>query len=166
MAQVARAGAAALAAYVGFQFVQQQRAIEFATAYAQSAGLHQARVTAMPRPVSPFNWMVVVDDGEHYHYALISLARREMPSQAAAGAGFITRLAAPYLPLDQAIWVRTERYGRLPQAALVKEVLQQPQLAFFRWFAEYPVLYRIDEGSPATCVWFQDLRFLTPGRSR
>ncbi|MEK6593372.1 MAG: metal-dependent hydrolase [Pseudomonadota bacterium] len=155
----------ALAAYVAFQFSLQQRALEFAEAYAQSAGLKQAKVSAMPRPVSPFNWMVVVDEGERYHYALISLSRREIPPQPTAETGFIARLAAPYLPLDRAIWVGAERYGPQQQAALAREALQQPQLAFFRWFAEYPALYRIDSGNPSTCIWFQDLRFLTPGRN-
>jgi inner membrane protein len=43
-------------------------------------------------------------------------------------------------------------------------VLGDPQLGFFRWFADYPALYRIDRGNPSTCVWFQDLRFAIPGR--
>jgi inner membrane protein len=159
-------GVAVLAAYVGFQFLLQQRAIEFATAYAQSGGLRQPRVSAMPRPVSPFNWMVVVEDGERYHYALISLSRREMPSPSAAQNGFIARLGAPYLPLEHAIWVQSDRYGPPHHAALAKQALQQPQLAFLRWFAVYPVLYRVDSGNPSTCVWFQDLRFLTPGRDK
>jgi inner membrane protein len=158
-------GVAVLAAYVGFQFVQQQRAVAFARAYVQSAGLQQATVSAMPRPVSPFNWMVVVEENGRYHYALISLSRREPALQPTPQDGFISRLAAAYLPLEHAVWLRAERYGAEPAgAALAKEVLAQPQLDFFRWFAEYPMLYRIDTGSSPTCVWFQDLRFLTPGR--
>jgi inner membrane protein len=43
--------------------------------------------------------------------------------------------------------------------------MAHPQFAFFRWFAQYPVLYRIDTGNPSSCVWFQDLRFFTPGRA-
>jgi inner membrane protein len=160
------AGIAVLAAYVGFQYVQQQRAIDFAEAYARSAGIQQARISAMPRPVSPFNWMVVVEEaGERYHYALISLSRREMPAAPTAQSSFIERLAAPYLPLAQAVWLSAERYGTPQQAALARQALQQPQLEFFRWFAEYPMLYRVDSGNPSTCVWFQDLRFLTPGRN-
>lgn len=27
------------------------------------------------------------------------------------------------------------------------------------------MLYRVERGNPSTCVWFQDLRFFTPGRS-
>ena len=43
---------------------------------------------------------------------------------------------------------------------------RQEPFRFFRWFAAYPVLYRVDAGNPSTCVWFQDLRFFTPGRGR
>ena len=45
-----------------------------------------------------------------------------------------------------------------------REAWSQPQFAFFRWFAEEPVLLRVDSGNPSTCAWFQDLRFFTPGR--
>jgi inner membrane protein len=159
----ALAGLAVLCGYVAFQFVLQQRAIEFGAAHARAAGITGARVTAMPRPVSPFNWMVVVEDGERYHYALVNLARRE-PVRLAADVGFIRRLSAPYLPLERAVWEQAERFGAGREAALAKEAWQQPQLAFFRWFAEYPVLYKVEANNPGVCVWFQDLRFLTPGR--
>lgn len=152
-----------LCGYVVFQYFLQQRAVDFGGQYAASAGLRNARISALPRPVSPFNWMVVVDDGERYHYSLVSLSRREAP-QLAAEAGFVARLGAPYLPLDQAAWVSVDRLGAMPQAVVAKEVLTHPEFGFFRWFAQYPVLYRVDEGHPSTCVWFHDLRFFTPGR--
>jgi inner membrane protein len=161
------AGLAVLCAYVGFQFVQQQRAIDFGEQYARQSGLGNARITAMPRPVSPFNWMVVAETDERYHYSLISLSRREAPPPLPADAGFFARMGAPYLPLTKARWVVAERWGTDPsaQSLLAREVLAHPQFAFFRWFAQYPVLYRIDRGNPHTCVWFQDLRFFTPGRA-
>ena len=158
------AGLAVLCGYVGFQYLQQQRAVQFGEQYAAAMKLPEARVSAIPRPVSPFNWMVVVDDGERYHYSLVNLHRREA-RQPAADAGFIARLDAPYLPLDQAAWVSADRYGSLQHAALAREALNQPQFGFFRWFAQYPALYRIDHGNPSICVWFQDLRFFTPGRT-
>jgi inner membrane protein len=43
---------------------------------------------------------------------------------------------------------------------------QAPGLAFFRWFAEAPLAVDVRRGNPSTCVWFQDLRFLTPGRDQ
>lgn len=160
----ALAGLAVLAGYVFFQYALQQRAVDFGASYAQAAGLKNAHVAALPRPVSPFNWMVVVSEDDRFHYSLVNLARRE-PAGLAGDAGFIARLSAPYLPLDQAVWTQAARYGATPaEISVAKEAWQQPQLAFFRWFAEYPVLYKVEAGNPDTCVWFQDLRFFTPGR--
>ncbi|MCW5606154.1 MAG: metal-dependent hydrolase, partial [Burkholderiales bacterium] len=159
------AGVAVLAAYVASQFVLQQQAVEVGSGYARDAGLEQARVSALPRPVSPFNWTVIVDDGERYHYSHVSLWRREMPRAPAPDAGLFERLGAAYLPADRARWERAERFGATPaQGLLAKTIMAQPQFEFFRWFAEYPVLYRIDAENPGVCVWFQDLRFFTPGR--
>lgn len=158
------AGLAALCGYVVLQFALQQQAIAFGEQYASRAGVSGARVSALPRPVSPFNWMVVVEEDARYHYSLISLSRRAPPPPLAADAGFLTRMGAAYMPLAHAAWVQTERYGAVPQAMLAREVLAHPQFAFFRWFAMYPALFRIDTADAVTCVWFHDLRFFTPGR--
>ena len=160
----ALAGVVVLCAYVGFQFVMQQRAVDFGEQYARASGMQGARVSALPRPASPFNWMVVVEADERYHYSFVNLVSRDAPPIPAANAGFITRLAAHYLPLDQARWVQADRWGAAAHAALAREVMAQPQFVFYKWFAQYPLLYRVDVGNPHTCVWFQDLRFFTPGR--
>ena len=159
-------GLAVLSGYVVFQYAQQQRAIAFGVEYAATHGMHEAKVSASPRPVSPYNWMVIVAERDRYHYALVNVSRRAPRAVAPHSAGFFARLDAPYLPLSQAIWVRAERYGSTPgQAALAKLAYWQAPFAFFRWFAAYPVLLRIDAHNPQTCVWFQDLRFFTPGRA-
>jgi inner membrane protein len=163
------AGLAALCAYVVFQFVMQQRAVSLGEQYASKSGLRGARVTASPRPVSPLNWMVIVEADNRYHYSLVNLSSGAAPVLA-PDAGFVARLAAPYLPLNHAQWVSVDRFGSPAapaQFALAQEVMNHPQFAFFRWFAQYPVLYRVDAGNPPAlnvCVWFQDLRFFTPGR--
>jgi inner membrane protein len=90
----------------------------------------------------------------------------DAPAPLPADAGFLERISAPYLPLNHAIWVSTARYGSNAQdAALARDAWHSPGLGFFRWFALYPVVYRIERGAPSTCVWFQDLRFFTPGRN-
>jgi inner membrane protein len=67
--------------------------------------------------------------------------------------------------LNDARWITAERYGtRLADILLAREAYAQPNFRFFRWFAVYPSLLRIDVGNPERCVWFQDLRFVTPGR--
>jgi inner membrane protein len=158
-------GLAVLAGYVGFQAVLHSRAVDFGTEYAKRAGLGAATVTAIPRPVSPFNWTVFVTEGDRYHYAHVNLVREQMPPPPGPDAGLFERYGAPYAPLAQAKWVALDKYGG-DDSALAARVLADPRLGFFRWFAEFPVLYRIDRGNPSTCVWFQDLRFVTPGSDR
>src|SRR5262249_36579151 len=115
-------------------------------------------------PPTPLNWMVVVEAGERIDYALVRLGDGAVPAALPSDAGFIRRLTAPYLPRDAAIWGRNLRYGAGPAAAPARERGQRPEFAFFRWFAMYPAVYRVDHGNPSTCVWFHDLRFFTPGR--
>lgn len=152
-----------LCGYVAFQAVQQQRAIEFGQAHARAAGLSIARVSAIPRPVSPFNWMVVVEDGDRIDFSQVSLSRAK-PYVSPPDAGFIARLSAPYLPLGEARWTVAHRYGPEATRSMVRAAWDAPELAFYRWFAAYPVFYRADQGNPYSCVWFEDLRFVTPGR--
>ena len=154
------AASALLCGYVGFQYVQKQRALDFGAEYAKSMALRDASVTVHPRPVSPFNWTVFVSDGEAHRFAHVNLIRQE-PRRYAPGDGFIARIDSPYLPLDQAVWVTRRRYGET-QAAMIREAWNADELAFFRWFAALPAFDGMSEGS--SCVWFTDLRFLTPGR--
>lgn len=156
------AASAILVAYVGFQYVQRQDALDVAGQYAASQGLQGARIEAHPRPVSPFNWTIFVSDDEAHRFAHINLLR-EAPRQASAQDGFIARLDAPYMPVAHASWQTRPRYGETAGAqALARQAWESPSLDFFRWFADLPAIGGIGEGS--TCVWFVDLRFLTPGR--
>jgi inner membrane protein len=150
-----------LCGYVGFQYVLKQGALDVGEGYAQSLRLKDARITAHPRPVSPFNWTVFVSDATEHHYAHVSLIRKEMPEPYKPGDGFIARLSAPYLPAHRAIWVQRTRYGHT-DAQTGREAWNSEGLGFFRWFADLPAL----EGRDERCVWFADLRFLTPGRDR
>jgi inner membrane protein len=156
------AGLAVLAGYVGLQALAHSRALDFGAEHARRAGFRAAEVSAIPRPVSPFNWMVVVSEGDRYHYANVNLVRDVTPPDTG---GFIARLDAAYAPLAKASWVAVEKYGAgSAERELAARALGDAKLAFFRWFADYPALYRIDRGNPSTCVWFQDLRFVIPGR--
>ena len=158
-------GLSVLAGYVAMQAVLHSRAVDFGIAHAKEAGLAATRIDAVPRPVSPFNWMVMIETPERYHYAFVNLVRDRAPAPPGPDTGFIARLDAAYQPLAGAKWVVAEKLGRVEsERELARTVLASPEMAFYRWFAEYPVLYRIDRGNPSTCVWFEDLRFETPGR--
>ena len=154
----ALAASVLLAGYVGFQYAQKRKALEFGQAYARDQAM-EARVSAHPRPVSPFNWTVFVSTDAEHRFAHVNLVRSE-PRAYRPGDGFIARVDAPYLPLHQAAWVVQTRYGHPPQDALGREAWSIPELGFFRWFADLPAF----DGAAEGCVWFTDLRFLTPGR--
>jgi inner membrane protein len=156
------AASAFLVAYVGFQYLQRQDALEVAERYAAAQGLHAARIEAHPRPVSPFNWTVFVSDEEAHRFAHVNLLR-DAPRRVSSEDGFLARLDAPYRPVANATWQVRPRYGETKEAqALAREAWASSSLDFFRWFADLPAFGGVSEGS--TCVWFVDLRFLTPGR--
>jgi inner membrane protein len=161
----ALAGVVALVGYVAFQWVLRQQAIDFGTSYARARGLHEAEASAQPRPVSPFNWTVIVTEGERYHYAHVNLVREKPPPAPTAQTSFLARLDAAYQPPAHAVWTRAERFGAdARESSLAREAYAQPAFEFFRWFAAYPALLRVEPGNPHQCVWFHDLRFVTPGR--
>ena len=156
---------AVLAGYVGFQAVQHRHAIEAGREYARTHQLFAARVSALERPLSPFNWRLIVARGDEQHYADVNLIARTLPEPAGPDAGLIARISSAFAPVSMARWVSAPRFGDTPENRHVaREAWQQPAFAFYRRFADFPALYRIDRGNPSTCVWFQDLRFALPGR--
>ena len=154
------AASIALCAYVGFQYLQKQEALEFGKEYATARNLAGVRVAAHPRPVSPFNWTVFVSDQHAHRFAHINL-RRTAPQPYQPGDGFIARIDSPYLPKDQAAWVTRSRFGESGHE-FAREAWNSEVLGFFRWFADLPALAAVTENP--TCAWFVDLRFMTPGR--
>jgi len=155
------AASAVLAGYVGFQYLQKQKAIEFGEQFARTHGMGSASVAVHPRPVSPFNWIVFVSDAEAHHFAHVNLVREQPPTYR-PGDGFIARLDSIYQPLSAARWETRSRYGEGDARPLVQEAWNSPAMAVYRWFADQPAFDGTSTGS--TCVWFIDLRFLTPGR--
>lgn len=164
----AAAACIVLAAYVGgLQLYLQHRALEVGRERARALDWPDARVSALARAVSPFNWTVIVERDGDYRYANINLRAREVPPDPGPEAYFITRMAASFYPVSSAIWNRASRYGRLPEEiALAREAWNQSGFAFFRWFSDFPVLLQVAHGNPSTCVWFRDLRFSNPGVAR
>lgn len=158
------AALAMLCAYVGVQGLLRQQAIEVGQQYARASGMPAAQVDAIPRPPLATNWTVVVSTPDEYRIAHVNLWRDDAPVPN-ADAGFLARLHAAYAPPAMAQWSAKARFGAsADERALAQEAWQQAAFGFYRWFAALPALYRIDHGNPSTCVWFEDLRFLIPGR--
>ena len=152
--------AAVLAAYVGFQAVLKESALDFAREYARTQGLQKVELTAYPRALSPFNWTVYASDELAHRYAHVNLLRKE-PLPAAHG--FVARMDAAFQPPGLARWETRTRYGEsAAQQAIAREAWESPALGFMRWFAEKPAFDGLTGGS--SCAWFLDLRFVNPGR--
>jgi inner membrane protein len=150
-----------LPAYIGFQYLQKEKATAFGESYARALGLPNAVVNAQPRPVSPFNWTVFVSNADAHRFADVNLVRRNV-IELKPGDSFIERLDAAYLPLSQAHWQIRSRYGEGELEPVARDAWNSPAMDPFRWFAALPAFD--GASSDPTCVWFADLRFLTPGR--
>ncbi|MGH7853629.1 MAG: metal-dependent hydrolase, partial [Candidatus Binatia bacterium] len=121
---------------------------------------------AIPQPLSPFNWMAVVEQPATYHLSYISLLRDVTPPEPPADASWLRSLSASYRPVKAAQWQQVPRYGAVDaDVTLVQAAWQADALARYRDFALFPAVYRVARGPARTCVWFQDLRFAIRGRA-
>jgi inner membrane protein len=154
---------ALLPAWVGVSLLGREEAVRFARQYADRHGIAARTIDAAPRPASPFNWTVVIFDGAQYRYAHVNTRRAE-PLAAGPDDNFIRRFSAPYQPLDRAQWHTAMKFPEGPDQALARTAWTHPDFEFFRWFALFPAFERVERGADGECVWFKDLRFLTPGR--
>ncbi len=155
--------------WVGLAWAGKQEAQALGWQHAQQQGIAAQWVDTMPRPASPFNWTVTVFDGQRYHVAHLN-TRRTQPLRAGPGDSFIRRFSAPYLPADQAPW---QTHWQMGDPATTPDWVAQAwaheAFATFRWFAQSPLLMRVQQqagpdGRPERCALFRDLRFDFPGR--
>lgn len=159
-APTAAATLAAIAAFLVALSMLREQALAVARDYARAAGLEPATVHAVPQPLSPAHWSLIVPDDRGYRVAYLDLLARQ-PAHIPPDASPLRRMAAGYRPTDALQWVEHMRFGEEP--SLAREAWDGPQLASFRRFATLPALYRIDRDDGVLCVWFTDLRHALPG---
>ncbi len=158
----ATTGFIVLTLYLGLQGWAHQRAIDIGEQAAEINNWRETTVNAMPQPLSPFHWKIIVEHKEHYHVALARLFGQAY--QASDDDGFFPHLWAAYQPLAGLAWIREDRYGYdRYQARLIKQAWHNDIMTDFRRFARFPVL-TINNQSSKPCHWFSDLRFIIPGR--
>lgn len=161
---MARAAIALMGMYVSGQAALQLEAQRFAGERLDASAPAVPRAFAIAQPLSPLHWRVFVPTENGYQTSTIRLVNATtFPEFAARMLGFGEMLAA-YRSRDDAIWEVHSCFGDDPEeAALAREVWDNPLLSAFRKFAAYPALYRIDRSGSQACVWFTDLRFNFPG---
>ncbi|MEA3275578.1 MAG: metal-dependent hydrolase [Pseudomonadota bacterium] len=159
----ARLGLLLLAGYLGLQVVLQQQARALGEAYVNVHALEDASVHPLPQPLSPFNWLVIVTEGQRYHVALVNLAATDANPKWYSQLGWLGRLQSAYRPRHALTWKLSDRYGAdYNRRPLAEAVWQLESFAKFRRFAGFPALYRIDDNGGDICVWYTDLRYVLP----
>jgi inner membrane protein len=156
-----------LGCYVGFQGFLHSRAVKIGEAYVEDHELIEAKVHAFPQPLSPFNWKIIVTQGDEYYVVSVNLWRKQSSKSPKQGDGLLAtweRIAAGYEPTSEAVWVRYKRFGETgARSSLAREAWRQDIFARFRHFAKFPVADKIEFiGSGGVCISFFDLRFTVP----
>ncbi len=108
-------------------------------------------VHALPQPFSPFYWKLIRGSGNDYEVAYLSLlAKKE---------GLFTF----YRGVAALHWRQYTLLGNNDrQQPIILEAWEHPLFSKFRAFAQFPVLYRVDQEESKTCVWFTDIRYTLP----
>ncbi len=152
-----------LCGYVTLLSTLRQQAIEMAQNHASRHDVTKASISALPQPLSPFHWKLIVLHDATYHLANVNLSPFAATPATAAHAWLVPKMAAAYHPSTEISWITKHQFGNDPEhAALIREAWQAPALRSFRSFAQLPVLEDMDHSEKSTCAWFYDLRFQFP----
>ncbi|MBL3601771.1 MAG: metal-dependent hydrolase [gamma proteobacterium endosymbiont of Lamellibrachia anaximandri] len=144
---VALSGMALIIMYWGIQWVLKTQAHTIAADQVTVA----AHVYALPQPFSPFYWKLIRRSEDSYEVAYLSLLADET--------GLLTLYRGP----KALHWRQYSLLGsNIGLHSMVREAWQHHRFNKFRSFAQFPVLYRVDQEESTTCVWFTDMRYTLP----
>lgn len=162
--RIAIAGLSMLASYIIYQGTLYSTAVEIAQGYVQQRNIQQAEVYAMPQPLSPYHWKVIVRENEKYHMSYIDL-KSDKVLVAEPGAGMFEKIEALYRPVSQLQWMQVAQYGE-KDIVLAKQVWGLDIMQPIRHFMMLPVVddtYNKKIETSEYCVWFKDHRFILDG---
>lgn len=152
-----------LCGYVIFLSTLRQQALTAANQYAHAHTLPQVHIDALPQPLSPFHWKIIIRDHAAYHIADIDLSPSAGEKRTGSDDWFLPRMIAAYRPPAENNWTIQPQSGSDPaHTALLREALLSPAFTPFRAFAQFPVLDSVDTQEQKFCAWFYDLRFKFP----
>jgi len=145
-ARLLAAGAILLAGgYLGLTWKAHGDAMELVRAEQPGAQAY----AALPLPFSPFHWQLIASWPHHYARSAVDLAPSFTGSAPLFPQSFIDRYMPPLQTRDRLRW------QRLPAMQAVPDIDGLPGVAFYRWFARFPVLLWRDGNH----IMFGDLRF-------
>jgi inner membrane protein len=157
--RVALAGVFVLMSYILMQAYWMRVAIEEAYASVPLAKTQNANVSALPQPLSPFNWKLIIATDNRYYIRYINLYRSERET-AKQTDSLLQRVDALYTPVSQNDWYIVPKFGVGPFQALAKAIWEHDEMHAIRRFMEYPAVYQVDQLPEMQCIWFADQRFV------
>ena len=153
---VARWGLMLVIAFLITKGLIQRSALAVAEDAAQVNGIMGHKFYAIPQPISPFHWKLVVEGDDYYKIAYVDLLKGD----AQDGPFWLSA----YKSKDSVIWDTVSRFGEIvDDRVIAKKIWNHGDFANFRRFAKLPAIYRIDRDADGSCVWFTDLRHILPG---
>jgi len=122
--------------YIGLLISNHNHALTMAYRSIEEKGLQPYRVSALPQPLSPFKWVLLIDTGDTLYQSFVSLDIR--------GDGHNTK---------EMVW------KKWPDSPWIEKALQLPGVEFYMWFARFPVALMRELADGHRLVEFIDLRF-------
>lgn len=146
--------------YVMFQWHLKLQARDVGLARIDQRDTVTAKTVALPQPFSPFHWRVINKENDHYSTTLIDLAGFSEKLLRWEGTVPFIEFVTAYRPRDSSEWETFSLFGDQPDEIRLSQIVwQDNDFANYRNFAQFPILYRIDQNDRETCVWFSDLRY-------
>lgn len=157
--QIALSGVIVLMAYVLMQGYWMRLAVSEAYASVPTRVTLDSRVAAIPQPLSPFNWKLIIETKDRYYIRYINLYRKQIRT-ADKQDHLFKRIDALYTPVEENNWIIIPRFGHGAIRSFVMSVWENENMKSIRRFMEYPAIYRFDTYPEMQCVWFADQRFV------
>ncbi len=155
---IARAGLVVLLAYVLVLATFRAKAKDFAELYAEAFGLKVETIYALPRPVSPFNWRLVVEtEDDRLHHTLVNIYRKK-EKKITESSPRAARIDALHLPLNLAQWHIHRRFGSR-NTELAETFWQAPvNRRLGDYYTRFMVVQKVEVANGTVCVFFRDVR--------
>jgi inner membrane protein len=148
-----------IAIYLGVITTFSWRAQDMAEQYAGALDLKSTQIHAIPQPISPMNWrLVVATEDNRVHDTMINIAR-EKEKIISDTSNRAAKIDALYKPVDKAVWRIYRRFGKGERTEFIQDVWKD-QPDWLRHYARFHVFKKLDVQAGMPCVEFKDLRTL------
>lgn len=154
---ISRIAIVAIAIYIGVVITFSWRAEGMAEQYAEALGL-EGEAYALPQPISPMNWrLIVTTSDDRIHDTLVNIGRED-ELEVKEDSNRASRINALYKPLNKAVWRIYRRFGKdLDKSTFVKDVwMAQP--SWLQEYIKFHVFRKLTMKDNVPCVQFKDIR--------